>query len=135
MKQNSVNYKSLRLNMFNILHVYLQDGTTQNGTTSWIYSFDLVVFLPIIPSVLPRLVSFQALYCIFCVFSYIPVSSRVFLCFLWHCTVFLLFLYYCVFLYTFVFLCFLVKCNIVFDILQQLAWATLNSKAKHSTPL
>ena len=96
---------------------------------------DLVVFLPIIPSVPPRLVSFQALYCIFCVFSYILVSSRVFLCFLWHCTVFLLFLYYCVFLYTFVFLCFLVKCNIVFDILQQLAWATLNSKAKHSTPL
>ena len=63
------------------------------------------------------------------------VSSRVFLCFFWHSTVFLLPLYYREFLCTFVFLCFLVKCNTVFDILQQQAWETLNSKAKHSTPL
>ena len=63
------------------------------------------------------------------------VSSRVLLCFFWHSTVFLLSLYYREFLCTFVLLCFLVKCNTVFDILQQQAWETLNSKAKHSTPL
>ena len=81
----------------------------------------LVVFLPIVPS-FKRCTLFS-------------VSSRVFLCFFWHSTVFLLSLYYREFLCTFVFLCFLVKCNTVFDILQQQARETLNSKAKHSTPL